>query len=492
MRAFSAIQAAFCKNRTFPPEQRMPGSSAAEGAGRLSPAEVRVSAERLIAAGAFGTAFGSMATGVVYVAFARAIGVNDFLFGVLAGMLQLAGVLQILAAGLIEKSGQRKRLLLTTGLAGRSLWIVIALLPLLASYFPQFLDPHRVLILVIACIGLSSALQCFINPVFFSLVADLMPARVRPTFLARRIVPATWVALCTAIGSGLIADQWPHLSTYCILLAIAGVCGMVDIACYFGVHEPRPARRGASASISLSEIVRVPLRDAPTRGFLLFTAVMASSNGVAGAFTWLYADEYLHLSRTMTSILLVAIPLLAVVFSMRFWGEVIRRYGTRPVMRLCSFGLALSSLGWLIARPGAWDVLPILFFVSGAMASALDLSAQSLITGLSPHVPRTAMTALYSITAGLSFAFASWCGGALAEELRWINDGHYYLLGLRLVNYHILCLIMVGIRLIGATFIAPLLQEPTAASIVGAAKEVLPEIVESFATRLTKPVKVRK
>jgi MFS family permease len=483
------------------PRQRPETEYSIGNAERLPREEVRVSAGRAIAAWGYGAAFSNLTAGVVYAAFARAIGANDFVFGMLASALPLMSFLQVLAARLIESSGQRKRQMMTAGLIGRSLWIVAALLPLCAVLFPQFISRRQVLGVVIGCILLSGAFQAFTTPAFFSWMTDLVPSRVRPTFLARRIVVGTWVALFTAIASGLIADYRPQLSTYCILLALAGVCGVLDIACFFGVREPRAAVRIARAarkatirrkSPSLLDMVRIPLQDAPTRRFLLFMSLTMFSYGMQGPFLWLHADEYLHLSRTTTSVLLSGIPLIAIALSMRFWGDVIRRYGTRPVMRFCSMGIAFTAFGWLIARPGAWDVLPILLFVSGSLAGALDLSAQNLITGLSPHVPRSSMTAIYSISAGLSFALAAWCGGALAQSLAWINDGHYSLLGLRLVNYHILFLLTVGVRLISATFIAPLLQESEATSTVDVVKEVFPEVAQSFAARFTRPLGVRE
>jgi MFS family permease len=485
------------KNHRPLQRQRAETDYSSINAERLPSDVVRVSAERTTMAAGVSAVYVTLTTGVVYVAFARAIGANDFIFGVLASALPLMNLLQILAARMIEVSGKRKRQVLISGFIGRTLWILIALLPLLAQFFPHLLDKKRLLFMVIGGIALSGAFQAFVSPAYFSWITDLVPSRIRPMFLARRVVTYTWAAIVTALLAGLIADHWPHLTTYCIVLVLGGVCGMLDIAFYIGVREPRAAVRIAREtnranarpkSPSLLDMVRIPLQDVPTRRFLLFISILYFSYGLQGPFLWLYADEYLHLSHTTTSVLLSGIPLFSMALSMNFWGGVIRRYGTRPVQRFCSMGIAISSFGWLISRPGAWDVMPILLFFTGSLAGAIDLSSQNVITGLSPHVPRSSMTAVYSIAAGLSFALAAWCGGALAEALRWINQGDYSLFGLQLVNYHVLFLLALGLRLYNATFISSLLQEPASTSTVDVVKEVVPEVAQAFASRLSKPV----
>lgn len=467
-----------------------PGESSSRSA-------VRVSMARVLGAWGFGAAFMNITSGAIYTSFARAIGANDFAFGVLAGALPLMSFLQVLAAKLVEHAGQRKRQLLIAGLTARSLWTLAALLPLLAQFYPNLISNRDVLNFVIGAVLLAGAFQAFSTPAFYSWMTDLVPSRVRPSFFARRMQFGTWVALVTTVTSGLIADNFPDLRVYCILLALAGVCGMLDVAFFIGVHEPRSAAEIARENTKrksppLLDMVRIPLRDAATRCFLTFVSLLMFGYGLQGPFLWLHALEYLNLSKTVTGLLLGGVPLVAIACTTRFWGDVLQRYGNRPVMRFCSMGIALASIGWLVARPGAWDLLPILIFFSGTMAGAIELANQNLIMGLSPHIPRSSMTALFSVAAGVSFAIAAALGGALAQSLVWINDSNYHWFGMQIVNYHILFLISLGLRLFNATFVAPKLQEPEASGTIDTVKEVFPELAQSFAARFTRPLGVRE
>jgi MFS family permease len=400
--------------------------------------------------------------------------------------------LQVLAARLLAASGKRKRQMMIAGVVGRSLWLVIALAPLVAPHFG--IGRGKVLWVVMGCIVFSGAFQSFNTPAFFSWMTDLVPARVRPLFFARRMQIGTVVSLLTVLLAGFVADEWPTLTTYSIILALAAVFGLLDIILFIGVREPPHSEtsKPSAATPSLIQTIREPLSDVPTRRFLAFLSILMFANGLQAPFVWLHASEYLHLSKTLTGVLLTVIPLCAMAMSLRFWGDVIKRFGNRPVMRFCSMGIAFTGMGWLIARPGAWDLLPVLFFFSGVLGGAIDLSSQNIITGLSPHIPRGSMSAMFSICAGLSFAAASWIGGALAESLHWMNEGQVMLWGMKLANYHVLFAITVVIRMLNATFVAPLLHEPEATGTVDTMKEVVPEIAQAFAARFTRPLGVRE
>ena len=461
----------------------------------------RISLKRVVAAWGFGAAFMSITSGAVYTAFARELGANDFVFGVLAAALPLMSFLQVFAAKLVEHSGKRKRQMLIAGLLGRGLWAVVALLPLIARAHPGWLDKRELLNFVVGGVLLAGAIQAFTTPAFFSWMTDLVPSRVRSSFFARRMQFGTIAALLTTVATGILADQFADMRVYCVLIAFAGISGMLDIAIFIGVREPPTGNEKIAAEIApeiesktkrqsppMWEMMKLPLRDLAVRRLLLFLSVLTFSYGFQGPFLWLHAKEYLHLSKTLTGLLLAGLPLVAIALTMPFWGGVLQRYGNRPVMRFASMGMAFTAVGWLVARPSAWDVLPILIFISGSLSGALELANQNLMMKLAPHVPRSSMAALTSIAAGTSFAAAAWLAGALAQSMVWINTSGLDWFGMPIVNYHILFLITLGIRLVNATFIAPLLLEPQSSGTVDAVKEVFPEIAEAFAARFTRPL----
>ncbi len=444
---------------------------------------------RVVAAWGFGAAFFNLTAGAIYTSFARRIGADERVLGLLFAALPLMSFLQVISAHYIEKTGRRKAQMMLFGITGRSLWILIPLVPFFVRRFPDVITHQNMLALVITGVLLASACQAFTSPPFFAWMADLVPARVRPNFFAQRMRVGTIAAIFTALGSGYIADLFPSTDVLCYLLMFAGFCGLMDIILFLDVKEPPvEAPKPAENRVSMRVTLRDALRDGEVCRFLSFVSLLCMGYGLTGAFLWLFALEYLELSKTVTALILNIGPLLGIACTSRFWGAMIKRYGNRPVVRLCSLGIVLVPLGYITAQSDTWFLLALITFFSGIMAAGVELTNVNQITGLAPQVPRSTMAAIFSITAGLSMAGASLLGGQLAHALKWIDGMGFELFGLPIVNYHILFGIALLLRLVNAVFVAPRLQEPTATPTLEAVKEMVPEMIQAFAERLSRPV----
>ncbi|MDF2441211.1 MAG: hypothetical protein JWN98_2195 [Abditibacteriota bacterium] len=465
---------------------------------RIPMTDVRVSMTRVVIAWGFGMAFMNLTSGAVYTAFAREIGASNTIMGILAAALPVMGFLQVWGAYLVERRRRRKQQMLIAGLLSRSLWVGAALSPLIAQAFPESIPKEWVLWIVVSTVLVSSVCQAFSSPAFFSWMADLVPSRVRSTFFARRMQMGTFVALFTSTAGGLVADFYPSLTIYCLILALAGVCGMLDILFFIGVREPRKVFSSPDVDQALDELardlpspmdsIREPMRDPSVRRFLMFVSLLMVGYALQGPFLWLHCLENLKMNKTVTGLILNGAPLLAMAITSRFWGDVTRRHGNRPVMRLASIGLMVIPLGWIFSTDESAILLGVLLFLSGILAGALDLSNMNLITGLAPHVPRSTMTAVFSIAAGTSFAVASVAGGRIAD---WLEHWEIHILGHTYLNYHVLFVLSMLVRVVNAVCIAPRLREPEATSTRGVVRDLFPQIVEGLSARITRPFGTR-
>jgi MFS family permease len=459
---------------------------------RLSVDTVRISMRRVVAAWGFGAAFFNLVSGVIFVTFVRRIGADERVVGLLFAALPMMSFLQVISAHYLEKTGRRKRQMMTFGLAGRSLWLVIPLVPIFVRNYPEIVSRQQMLPVVIVLVLLASTCHAIISPPFFAWMADLVPARVRPNFFAQRMRVGTLAAMVTALASGFIVDRFPHTDIYCALLLFAGVCGVMDIAFFRGVKEPPVEAPGKEEKApSMRVTIGEALQDSDVRRFLAFISLLFIGYGLTGAFLWLFATEYLELSKTVTALILNIGPLVGIACSSSFWGVMIKRYGNRPVIRLCSLGLALVPMGYITAQSETWLIMGAITCFSGIMVAGVELTNLNQITGLAPQVPRPTMAAIFSITAGLSMAGASLLGGQLVHALKWVDEMDFTLMGLPIVNYHILWGIALLLRLVNAVFVAPRLREPSATPTLEAVKEVVPEMIQSFAERLSRPVNWR-
>jgi hypothetical protein len=465
---------------------------------RLSSDATRLSLNRVILGWAFGAVFFQLSAGAVYAAFARQLGASEAVFGFLAGVNPLLAFLQIPSARLLEKGVAPRTLFLWAGLLSRLLWVVAASLPLIRHFFPSVVPREMMLPVFITCVLVSSVGQAFSSPAFFSWMTALVPERVGPLFWARRSQVGTIVAIFAVFIGGSIADhagwfkaqsagEWPPLLTYSALLTVAAICGVLDIAVFLGVKEPPRAAKPENSPAFWASL-RQPLQERAVRNYLLFTIFAMMGMAASGPLLWLFCLEFLEFDKTQTGFLLTICPLLGMALSARWWGGIAKTYGTRPMMRFASVGMVFVPVCWLFAIPENRAGLAVMLFFSGILFSAYEISNLNFITRACPHLPRPTLTALFSICAGTTFALTAWAAGFAAEKLAF---WHFEIAGMQFVNFHLIWMVSIALRLINAIFLAPKLEEPNASATRTMIDEVGANIAAAFGTRFTRLFQAR-
>jgi hypothetical protein len=315
----------------------------------------------------------------------------------------------------------------------------------------------------------------------------------------------TAVALISALGTGYLIDAYPTLEMYCAILIVASICGVLDVGLFVSVKEPpgdaikrKLAPESAVPLQGFFASLREPLHDTKVRVFLLYLSLLLVSYGSVGPFLWLHMKDVLLYDNVVMGLVLNVLPLLAIVASSRYWGQAVKQYGNKPIMRLGTFGLIFMPLVWFTPLQEIPPLLGAFLFISGLLFCALEIVNQNLITGVSPHIPRSTIVALVSICGGLSFAVASILSGRVAE---WLTGWRFEILGFTLVKYHLLFAFSTLIRVLNFWLVVPKLEEPKAAPTRLAVREMrrglrerstevahlVPEIAQNVAARVTRP-----
>ncbi len=95
--------------------------------------------------------------GIVLTGFALALGANDFVFGLLTAIPAGANLFQIQASRILERTGERRKLVVRFATAHRLLWILAAFVP----FFPLGpWAPYRIWVFLIRVLD-SFALRAF-------------------------------------------------------------------------------------------------------------------------------------------------------------------------------------------------------------------------------------------------------------------------------------------------------------------------------------------
>ena len=425
--------------------------------------------QRVIIGWGFGAIFFQLSAGAIYASFARQLGATEAQFGFLAGIYPLMGFLQIPAARLLQGRVGARAMMVTAGLFCRLLWVLAAALPWLHRLAPHLISREMLLPTFMACVILSSIGQAFTGPSFFVWMSGLVPGRIGPTFWARRYQIGTIAGIGAVLIGGWLGDSagWvkqatggavPPLMFYSLILMAAAICGVVDIAVFFGVSEVPDDATKTEELPALWASISEPLREPMVRSYLAFVVVSMLGFATTGPLLWLFCLETLEFSKTQTGFLLTVCPLLGMAISSNWWGQIAKTYGTRPMQRFASLGLVLIPVAWFFALPTSAVSLAIVLFVSGVLVAALEISKINLITRAVPHLPRPMLTALFSICAGTTFALTAWGAGTLAGAT---ENVHLDVASLHFSNYQLIFALSVVPRLLNAFVLAPRLQEPS-------------------------------
>lgn len=458
-----------------------PANSALEEVGR------RQLLRRVLVAWFFGAAWMSVTTGAVLTRYAKLLHVTEFGFGVLAAIPFLAAFAQLPASLLLERYGHRKRLFLVANFLHRSTWLLIALLPWLVS-------PARGASGLITLMLLSALASNMTAPSWFSWLTDMVPPRIRGRYLSRRTQAGQVVSLVLTISVGLLLDQAERASglalarVLSLLLALAAVSGIIDIAFFVGI--PDHGQKVSNRQFGLKELFLDPLRNRSFRFYLGFTSAMTFSIGYVGQFSWLYLYDVVHVTNMQANLLLVAYPLLAAFLAVPFWGRLIDRLGRKPVAMIATACVIHGGAIWVLVRPGHllpayWGVLLAAFAWPG-----VDLSSYNILLGLvrarRGAVQNTAYVALNSVVVAASGAASGLCGGWLAHHLR---DWQGALAGVTITYHGILFLISALFRFMALWFLRGI-EDPRAFSARQAVQYIAAEMYSNIQGTLMTPVKL--
>ncbi|MDD4796903.1 MAG: MFS transporter, partial [Eubacteriales bacterium] len=158
----------------------------------------------LIVSVSLGMVFYMISNGSLFAGFARALGADDFSYGVLISVPTASAVMQLLASWLVEKTRKRKLLFVTMGIIAKSLWLPVALVPYLVPMDYAYLRIWVVIVLI----ALSSCCGSFIDAGLYPWMSGLVPLRVRGHYLGLRSSVYTFTGLVSAIIGSLLLDRF--------------------------------------------------------------------------------------------------------------------------------------------------------------------------------------------------------------------------------------------------------------------------------------------
>ena len=421
-------------------------------AGRVQ--RLRTSLNTSVTEGAVAEVFGACAGGAVLTGWALYLGAGPVVIGLIGALPLAAQVLQLPAAWLTQAVGA-KRLAVAAIAASRLAWLPLIALPFL------HLAPATTLALFVGVVGIAAVFGVIGNNAWTAWMGELVPGQIRGRFFGQRMVYLTLSGTVASLAAGLALDAFGPRGwrgeTLAVLAAIACDAGAVSI--WLLLVQQAPCVSATPAEAGDWRTALVAARDAKARALLVYCFGWNAAVGLSASFFSYHMLENLKLGFGLAAAHGIAVAVVRIV-SAPVWGRLVDRCGARPVVALCSFGVASVPAIWLFATPDRLWPIAVEAVIAGALWGGHGIAAFHLSLGLSPGPRRPFYLAGFAMAGGVGFAVSSSLAGALVYMLPSRLD----VLGWAWVDIHVL-FALSAIARAAAAGLALRIDEPAARSV---------------------------
>ena len=377
---------------------------------------------------------------------ANDLGAGDLVFGILNAVPHVAVLLQIPCAMLVGWTHKRKKYLLTFGVISRALWLIIGLIPIIMPDKVADLRVWAILFLV----GMANCLGSFIQVCWFPWLGDLTPISIRGLWISSRDSINAIVSVLSGLLTGWMMDHISAPARYIALFTIGSVAGIVDMILYAfckEVYTSEPVKP------SFKNLGWDLFKNKNFTRFLIFWTSVCFCGNFAGAYLSRYSVNEMGITYTQITLFGGITNSLVTMVAVRFWGHMVIRYGTKPVLWISAIGSSLVQLIYLTSRPGS--VIPIILYnaVGAIFWSANNLvSSQIQLSFTNDENGANSIAIFACFTSIIGNFLGIMAGGTLLEAL----NGRTIPLGLD--RYQLAIIIAVSLRFMAVFLSIPKME----------------------------------
>lgn len=398
-------------------------------------AEIRRTQRLSFFEGGLTQVFLTWTSGSILTGYMLYLGAGPSILAATASLPMLVQVILPVAVWLALSMGSRRRFMIVTATVGRGLWAGALVVPLLP--IPSDAKP----LVMLAILFLSSLFQTMVGPAWVSLMSDVVPEVERGRYFGLRNGTMGVVGTAAALLASLYLDHAPHPLGFQIVFGIGLVFALAGIRLYRKHAEPELVPR----SVSLAQVVRIPLADAGFRRFMLFTVYWNAAVMVAAPFVIPYFFEHLGLTFTQLAIW-SSLSAVTTLVSAPLWGRIADRIGHKHVLALTTFFAGtVNPACWILAVPGDLTFVWISGLMDALSWGGIHTAMFNLSIGAAPSRDRMAYLAVLGVAAGLAGFLAATLAGPLLTVLlphdAWLGSFHW-------TGYHWLFLISALLRMV--------------------------------------------
>ena len=365
-----------------------------------------------------GQAVGTLTGGAFIVAVLVAYDAPLYVYGLLAALPSLAGVLQVPAAYLVER--YRKRKLIAFGAFGgmRLVGLVFALVPILAA-------PEIGTVLILGAVFAKSLAGAVSGPAWNSMVRDIVPTEGMGNFFARRQRLTVALGIPLSLGAGWFVTWWSRtypgqeLRGYSLLFGVAFLAGLTSL--YFIKRTPEPEMPPAEGKTKFLDVLLVPFRDTNFRNLMGFLGSWGFALAIASPFFTVFLLQRLGYPMS-TVIALTVLSQVANLVFVRIWGRLVDKFSNKAVLSVSGpLVLGTTALWLFTAMPDphrfTMVILVVIHVFRGMSMAGVSLATGNIALRLAPEGRGAPYLAANSLVGAIAGFAAPLLGGAVAGGL---------------------------------------------------------------------------
>ncbi len=365
----------------------------------------------------------SLGGGIVVLVYALALGANTFQIGLISTASMLGAALQLGAESLLRRFGTRKRV----SVAGMGVLSIGRVLMGMLPFMALWIAAEYLAWGLLAGLVLVSGAGQIVEVMRLSWVSQVVRQNERGRFLGERQLIVQLLGSIIAISAAWVLDWQRSISyehgvgTAQLYYLIAAVLCVGSIITFLTVPEPPVATNGRNGGW---RFIGEPFRDTRFKPMMTYYLIWNFSVGFGAPFFNLYLIEVLKLPLGVVAIynfLGSAISL----YSVRLWGRLADRFGSRPVLRICVLGKAVFPLSWFLAWPNMAATSPVLLYALVSVVhlfsifnSGMGLTTVNLALKLMPEGQATGYLATFRTLGNWTQAVSPALAGMLSTLLQ--------------------------------------------------------------------------
>ncbi len=312
--------------------------------------------------------------------YAIAIGMSNFLIGLLSSVPGLLGSMsQLPSSKLVEKSSRKKIVMASVALQAL-MWL--PLIAVGAAYFFFGLSSLYASILLLIFYTLLIVFGAFAGPAWNSWMRDLITKNT-DSYFARRNTIAGTVGLLSAFIAGVLLSWFHGRGTFYGFLVIFLIAFLGRITCvYLFKRQYEPKKKNSEKYYFSFMQFLMKARYNNFGMFVIFSTLISFAVAIASPFFAVYMLKEMNFSYISYTIIITT-PIIATLVSLPFWGKFGDKYGNIKILKICGPFIFTIPLLWMLSYFLIADLkILIVYLIAVEILSGVVWAGFNLSTGM--------------------------------------------------------------------------------------------------------------